>query len=184
LSSGFRGVSGKGGRTAVSPMGRVVRANSHLAASTYEPNNSTIVSIRQAFRLAQSGCPNPSLGCTPIPGWTPLFRCLTRGVHSRLSTKFLSTKFHEIHEIPNFGRGSGALQDSGEAIPRSRLVPILAESPDSSCCRVRSCARTISSVVIDTVIGFSFKARRFFSAREYPRKGYSRSIRAGSQTSD
>src|ERR1700733_1998986 len=42
-------------------MGRAVRANSHLLASAQEPNNSTIVSIRLAFRLAESGCPNPSL---------------------------------------------------------------------------------------------------------------------------
>jgi hypothetical protein len=30
----------------------------------------------------------------------------------------------------NFRQGSGVLQDSGKAIPRSRLVPMLAETAD------------------------------------------------------
>jgi hypothetical protein len=45
LSSGFRGVPRRAAAQQFA-IGTAVRANSHFPASIYEPNNSTIVSVR------------------------------------------------------------------------------------------------------------------------------------------
>jgi hypothetical protein len=74
----------------------------------------------------------------------------------------------------NFGQGSGALQDSGEAYPsltfsphtgresRLELLPREKLRPDDIVC------------LLVAISGFSFKSEARFSAREYSPRGYSR----------
>jgi hypothetical protein len=67
-------------------------------------------------------------------------------------------------------------QDSGKAYPSLTFSPHTGRN-----CRLellpREKLRPADIVcLIDAILGFSFKARRFFSAREYPPEDYSRSL--------